>query len=146
MDLGAPTLWWLSAGALVAAELITGTFYLLMLSLGAAAGAVAAHAGVSTTAQIVTAAVVGAGSTALWHWRRARAPRSAPAESNRNVNLDIGQSVRVEHWTHDGTARVQYRGAAWSVRFAGEGSPRPGEHVIVAVRGSELMLAPGAPR
>ena len=34
MDLSSPTLWWLLAGALVAAELATGTFYLLMLALG----------------------------------------------------------------------------------------------------------------
>ena len=39
------TLWWLLAGAAVAVELLTGTFYLLMLGIGVAAGALAAHAG-----------------------------------------------------------------------------------------------------
>ena len=29
-----PTLWWLVTGAIVAAELLTGTFYLLMLAIG----------------------------------------------------------------------------------------------------------------
>jgi len=38
------TLWWVIAGTLVALELATGTFYLLMLALGAAAGALAAVA------------------------------------------------------------------------------------------------------
>ena len=56
MDLSASTLWWLVAGALVAVELATGTFYLLMLSLGCVAGALAAHAGLSDTPQMVTAA------------------------------------------------------------------------------------------
>ena len=56
------TLWWLLAGGIVAAELLTGTFYLLMLALGVAAAAIAAHLGMSTTLQIVTAAVVGGGS------------------------------------------------------------------------------------
>ena len=37
------TLWWLLAGGIVAAELLTGTFYLLMLALGVAAAAIAAH-------------------------------------------------------------------------------------------------------
>ena len=37
MDWSASTGWWLAAGVLVAAELATGTFYLLMLALGAAA-------------------------------------------------------------------------------------------------------------
>ena len=31
------TVWWLVTGALVAAELMTGTFYLLMLAIGAVA-------------------------------------------------------------------------------------------------------------
>ena len=33
------TVWWLVAGAAVALELMTGTFYLLMLAIGLAAGA-----------------------------------------------------------------------------------------------------------
>ena len=39
------TIWWLVAGALVIAELLTGSFYLLMLALGAIVGALCAHAG-----------------------------------------------------------------------------------------------------
>ena len=142
MDLSAPTLWWVLAGVLVAVELATGTFYLLMLALGAAGAAVAAHAGAASAAQIVTAALVGGGATALWHLRRARTPRSAPAERNRDVNLDIGSPVRVEQWAADGSARVTYRGAVWQARFAGSGAPAPGDHVIVSVEGNQLGLAP----
>ena len=50
MDWHASTVWWLITGGLVAAELATGTFYLLMLALGAAAAAVAAHLGLASTA------------------------------------------------------------------------------------------------
>jgi membrane protein implicated in regulation of membrane protease activity len=142
LDLNGPTLWWLAAGALVAAELATGTFYLLMLALGCTAGALAAHAGLGATAQVVTAAVLGGGATAAWYAKRSRAPRSAPAASNRDVNLDIGQTVHVEAWAPDGTARVSYRGASWSVRFSGTGAAAPGEHAIVAVQGSQLHVAP----
>jgi len=142
MDLAGSTLWWVLAGMLVVAELLSGTFYLLMLALGCAAGAVAAHAGLAPTGQLVAAALVGGGATALWHLKRARAPRSAPVESNRDANLDIGQMVLVEAWNADGTARVQYRGAAWAVRYAGEGAPAPGEHMIVSVQGSSLGVAP----
>jgi membrane protein implicated in regulation of membrane protease activity len=144
MDLSASTWWWLIAGGLVAAELATGTFYLLMLALGAAAAALAAHAGLSGTAQLVVAALGGGGATALWHFKRAKAPRSAPPATNRDVNLDIGQSLRVEAWNADGTARAPYRGAMWSVRHAGAGAPAPGEHVIVSVNGNELGVAPRA--
>jgi membrane protein implicated in regulation of membrane protease activity len=141
MDWTAPTLWWLATGALVAAELVTGTFYLLMLALGAAFGALAAHAGIGDTGQIVCAAGFGAAATALWHYNRARAPRSAPADRNRDANLDIGQTLRVDAWKADGTARAQYRGAAWSVRFTGGGTPSPGDHVIVAVDGNCLLVS-----
>jgi membrane protein implicated in regulation of membrane protease activity len=142
MDLSAPVLWWIAAGALVAIEMATGTFYLLMLALGCVAGALLAHTGASASGQWVGAALLGGGATAAWHFKRARSPRSAPAESNRDVNLDIGQTLQVLEWSPDGSARAQYRGAAWSVQYEGSGTPSPGEHVIVAVRGSQLRVAP----
>jgi membrane protein implicated in regulation of membrane protease activity len=42
------TIWWLLAGTAVAVELLTGTFYLLMLAIGLVAAALAAHAGLSS--------------------------------------------------------------------------------------------------
>lgn len=145
MDWSLSTWWWLAAGLMVAAELTTGTFYLLMLALGCAAGAVAAHAGLGASAQIVAAALVGGGATAGWHFRRASQPRSLPAETNRDVNLDIGERLWVQAWSDDGTAHAQYRGAQWSVRHDAPGAPMPGEQVIVAVKGNQLHVAP-APR
>ena len=142
MDLSAATWWWLVAGLLVVAELSVGSFYMLMLALGCVAGAGAAHLGAGSPSQLFTAAVVGAGTTALWHYRRARAPRSAPVESNRDANLDIGQTLQVAAWDAQGAARVSYRGSAWNVEFRGPGTPAPGPHVIVAVQGNRLIVAP----
>jgi len=144
MDWSAATLWWVAAGLLVAAELFVGSFYMLMLALGCAAGAVAAHAGLGASAQLVVAALIGAGTTAVWHYRRARAPRSAPVESNRDANLDIGASIQVPQWQTDGSARVSYRGSDWNVEFRGDGRPAPGEHVVVAVQGNRLVVSPAA--
>jgi membrane protein implicated in regulation of membrane protease activity len=144
LDWNASTLWWLAAGVLVAAELATGTFYLLMVGLGCVAGALAAHAALGGTVQLVAAAVVGAGATTAWHLKRLQQPAAAPAESNRDVNLDIGQHLHVAHWAADGSARVHYRGASWAARYAGSGTPQAGEHVIVALNGSELRVAPVA--
>ncbi|HET9641783.1 MAG TPA: NfeD family protein [Burkholderiaceae bacterium] len=138
----AATLWWVGAGVLVAAELASGTFYLLMVALGACAGAVAAHLGGSLTLQIVVAASVGGVGTVLWHWRRAQQPHAAPASANRDVNLDIGERVHVQVWNPDSTARVQYRGAQWSAQYGGSDMPRPGDHFIVAVEGNRLVVAP----
>jgi len=142
MDLSAPTLWWLAAGALVIAELTSGTFYLLMLALGCAAGAVAGHMGLGLSGQIMFSALVGGGATAGWHFRRASRPRSAPARTNADANIDIGQTLQVLAWNDDGTARVPYRGAAWAVQYAGSGTPQPGLHVIVGMQGSQLQVAP----
>jgi membrane protein implicated in regulation of membrane protease activity len=147
VDLSAATWWWIAAGVLVAAELTTGTFYLLMLALGCVAGALAAHAGGSATLQLVAAALLGGGATAAWHFKRARRPRSAPAERNQDVNLDIGQAVHVDAWRADGSAQVRHRGAAWTVRLAdAAATPAPGPHVVVAVQGNELRVAPVPPR
>jgi membrane protein implicated in regulation of membrane protease activity len=142
MDFSASTAWWVLAGLLVAAEMISGTFYLLMLALGCSAAALAALAGAGVNTQLVAAALVGGGATAAWHFMRARAPRSAPAASNRDVSLDIGQTVQVDAWNAEGEARVQYRGAAWSVYFNAPGVPAPGSHLIVAVHGNRFDVVP----
>jgi membrane protein implicated in regulation of membrane protease activity len=142
MDLNASTVWWLVTGALVAAELTTGTFYLLMVALGAVAGALAAHAGLPLSLQWVTAAVVGAGTTMAWHFKRQRQPGRAPAAQNKDVNIDIGQALQVDSWGADGTARVAYRGSSWAVRLVGGGTPMPGPHVIVSVHSGHLGVSP----
>jgi membrane protein implicated in regulation of membrane protease activity len=142
MDLSSATWWWVAAGIAVAAELATGTFYLLMIALGLAAAAVASHLGASISAQIVTAAVLGGGATALWHGVRARQPRSMPASQNRDVNLDIGETVQVAAWSAQRTAQVHYRGSLWSARLQPGASAAGGSHVVTAVEGNWLVLAP----
>jgi membrane protein implicated in regulation of membrane protease activity len=142
MILSAATIWWVLAGILVAVELGTGTFYLLMIAVGLAAGALAAHLGLSISAQVATAAIVGGGATALWHWRRYRNPRSEPASSNRDVNLDVGAHVLVQEWAADRTTRVTYRGSGWPARLAPGATPMIGQHEVVAVEGNWLVLSP----
>ena len=143
MDLSASTVWWLLAGLVVAAELATGTFYLLMMAAGLAGGALAAHAGLPLTGQVVTAALLGGGATGLWHWRRMRHPRSAPSQRNPDMLLDIGQPVQVRFWSADGTATVQYRGSTWRARAATPSADSAtGTWRVAAVEGSTLILEP----
>ena len=134
------TIWWLLAGTAVGIELMTGTFYLLMLALGLAAGAVAAHLGAGTTPQIVVAAVVGAGTVLAWRSYKQAQPSAVPANANRDVNLDIGEAVNVEAWNPDGTASVKYRGSKWAVSSASSGPLAPGAHTVVEVVGSRLVV------
>jgi membrane protein implicated in regulation of membrane protease activity len=145
MDWSTSTMWWVAAGVLVVAELNAGSFYLLMLALGCAAGALAAHAGLQPSLQVVVAAIVGSGATAVWHYKRMRKPRSQPAEANRDVNLDVGEHIRVPSWDTERSSRVEYRGSLWTVQFRGPGVPGPGEHVIVAVQGNRLIVSPAKP-
>lgn len=143
MSWSAANLWWLVAGGLVLAELATGTFYLLMLALGAASGALAALAGTGLTAQLLTAALVGGGAVVAWHRRRlCRARRAPELASNRDVNLDVGESVHVAHWDAEGRTLVAYRGSNWQAVYRGAGTPAPGRHLIVAIESNHLVLAP----
>ncbi|NIC41878.1 NfeD family protein [Aquabacterium sp. A08] len=135
------TVWWLLAGGAVALELVTGTFFLLMLAVGLAAGALAAHAGADPTLQLVVAALVGGGAVVGWQrWRLRRRP-TARASENRDVNLDIGETVQVQQWQSDGTARVRYRGAEWTVALQNPlPLPGPGAFRVVSVHGNRLIV------
>jgi len=144
MDFSPSTFWWAAAGIAVVAELMTGTFYLLMVALGLAAAAIVGQLGWGGSTQVMTAAIVGGGATALWHWRRSREPASAPVNENRDVNLDIGERVHVVSWGGDRTARVQYRGSTWTARLKPGAPAVPGPHHVVAVEGNWLVLAPAA--
>lgn len=146
MEFSAATFWWVAAGVTIAAELATGSFYLLMIALGLAAAACAAHLGISVTGQIVTAALAGGGATTAWHWRRSKQPPAAPSRENRDVNLDIGERIRVAEWASDRTARVTYRGTTWTARLAPGAPAAAGEHVVTAVEGNWLELTPATER
>ena len=133
------TIWWVLAGGAVAAELLSGTFYLLMVSIGLAAAAIAAHLGLPFSAQLVTAAIVGGGTVAAWHFARERHPKALPASANADVNQDIGATVQVDAWNVDGTASVKYRGANWTV-VTTDGAPSTGAHRVKEVVGSRFVV------
>ena len=134
------TLWWMAAGVAAALELLSGSFYLLMLALGLAAAALSAHLGAALALQFVVAAAVGGGSVLGWHLRR-RNPNGTPqAGANRDVLLDIGETVQVNHWNDDGSATVHYRGADWAVLHRGDAVPAGGAHRVVEIVGSRLLL------
>ena len=134
------TLWWLLAGGAVAVELLTGTFYLLMLAIGLVAAALAAHLGLSMPAQLVVAALFGGGAVVGWHLLRQRRPKELPAAFNRDVNLDIGETVQITRWAPDGTTQVKYRGAQWTAVPAPGSIPVAGAHRIREVVGSRLVV------
>lgn len=136
------TWWWLITGVLVALELVSGTFYLLMLAIGSVAGAVAAHAGLSLAAQMVVAALVGGIAVVACYLVRRRRPGDPSPRAERSVNLDVGETVQVDDWNADGTAQIRYRGAPWTVMLRPGVEPRPGPHRVAELVGSRLLVEP----
>ncbi|MFD2367840.1 NfeD family protein [Pseudoduganella sp. GCM10020061] len=132
--------WLVAAGVLIALELFTGTFYLLMIAIGMVAAALAALAGLDQPTQITVAAVVGVAATVLL--RRSRWGRRTRSDATRdpNVNIDIGQDIVVDAWEH-GRSRVMYRGAMWDVELCPNAQAAAGRFKIVEVQGSRLIVA-----
>jgi membrane protein implicated in regulation of membrane protease activity len=140
---------WLVAGfALVIAELMTGTFYLLVIGIGAFVGALVAWLGANELIQVAiggAVAIVGTYFVHTWHHRNRS---DKPGEGN---FLDRGQPVVLEGWSNETTriARVKYRGASWDARLARpEDRPAPGTTLYIAGQeGNTLVvaIAPPAP-
>ena len=138
------TIWWMLAGMAVVAELLTGTFYLLMLALGLAGGAVAAHLGLSPALQLVCSAILGAGAVAIFQKVRPRPHRHLQPQADADVNMDIGQTLQVDQWTGR-SAQASYRGAQWSVellRWSRHRRAQPGRYRTRAVVGNVLRVEP----
>ncbi len=134
------TVWWVLAGAIVAIELITGTVYLLLISLGLAAGALAAHLGLPTSAQIVIAAVVGGSSVVIWRAYKKTQSSAAAASTPQDVNLDVGEIVHIDKWGEDGTSSAKYRGANWQVSLLPGEPAVSGAYRIAEVAGNRLIV------
>jgi membrane protein implicated in regulation of membrane protease activity len=135
-------LWFVLAFGLLIAELMTGTFYLLMVAIGCAIGGLVAQSGGGMPLQLVVGAGIGIVATVVlrrtrWGMRRLQGDSS----ENRDVILDIGQVVHVDAW-NDGSAHVRYRGCQWDVALEPGAAPKTGAQVIKAVRGSTLIVAP----
>ncbi|MEO7242858.1 MAG: NfeD family protein [Variovorax sp.] len=134
------TVWWLIAGGAIVVELMSGTIYLLLLSAGFAAAAIAAHAGFGTVVQIFVAALVGMAAVLVWRVSRRNAPPEPPPSANPNVNLDIGEQVFIPAWNPDGTAFIRYRGAQWTAVPTPGSVPVAGEHRVAQMVGSRLVV------
>ncbi|HMN20699.1 MAG TPA: NfeD family protein [Ottowia sp.] len=134
------TIWWVITGVLVALELASGTFYLLMLAIGSAAGAVVAHSSLGPTGQMAIAAVVGGVAVFACYLVRRRRPGDPSPRADRSVNLDVGEIVRVEEWDVNGAAQIRYRGASWTAVYRGSGTPQPGRFRVAELQGNRLVL------
>ncbi len=117
-------LWAIAGFILVIAELLSGTFYLLVLGIAALATALAAYLGAAVWVQVMVAAAVAlAGIYAVRRWW-AMHPKSEAASNN----LDLGQAVVIESWVDEaaGMARIKYRGSSWDAQVVNAASHAAG--------------------
>jgi membrane protein implicated in regulation of membrane protease activity len=134
--------WAILGLALVIAELLTGTFYLLMLGIAAFGAAGAAWLGLAFGPQIVVLALVAAvGCYGVHVWRARNRGAQMPS-------IDAGNPAVFEAWIDEPArlARVLYRGAPWDARVEGAELPQPGARVYVRdIDGNTLKVAARPP-
>ena len=133
--------WFVVAFGLLVAELLTGTFYLLVIATALAVAGFAALAGASSPLQFIVAAAIGLGGS-IWLRSTRFGKRLHERSGDLIQNMDIGKSLRVEHWTSARTARASYRGAVWDVELAPGEQPAGGEFVIREINANRLIVAP----
>ena len=138
-----PALAWAIVGlVLVIAELLSGTFYLLMLAVAAFGAALAAYFGQSFPVQSIVAALLAAAGCYAVHVHRAK------SSSKRMAPIDAGMPASFESWldARSRLARVRYRGASWDAQVQGNEAVEPGATLfVVAADGNTLKVAKNRP-
>ena len=127
-------LWLIGAFAVLGAEMLIGTIYLLTVSAALFAAALFSYLDYSLTVQCSVAAIVTCiGAIGTYFLRTKR------KSATEDVRLDEGNKVVVNKVNSDGSALVNYRGAKWLAR-AKEGQLQSGIYIIAEVDGNELVL------
>lgn len=135
-------IWFGLAALALIGEVMTGTFYLLLVAVGLVGGALAAMADIGFQWQLVIAGLAALAGLPILRATGVLKKREVNASRNVDVNLDIGQVVQVQAWSDTHTARVSYRGANWQAVLASGQPCAPGPHQIVEIHGSQLTVAP----
>lgn len=130
---------WLIAGfLLVIVELVSGTFYLVVLGVAAVAGGAVAYTGLPFSVQAIVAATLAVAGV-VWVNRMRRSFTGVKMRS-----LDIGQPARFDRWVDRaaGQARVKHRDALWDATVVGEISGEPGEVLtVISIDGNTLKVS-----
>ena len=138
----ADVLWAILGLGLVITELLTGTFYLLMLGLAAFGAAIGAWLGQGIGVQAVVAAAIAAAGCYAVHVYRAKNAKG------QMTPLDAGQPASFESWIDPGArlARVRYRGASWDARVDGDAMPDAGAMLyVISTSGNTLTVTARRP-
>jgi membrane protein implicated in regulation of membrane protease activity len=137
-------IWWILTGFLLVLEMLSGTFYLLMLCLGTVCAALIADMGGSISTQFAIASALSiVACLILTFWRKKNRQKNndyGNPKMDSVTSLDIGQYVNVDKWSVDSTAQVHYRGAMWTAVLQGGAAIGSNRYKIVGVIGSRLIV------
>jgi membrane protein implicated in regulation of membrane protease activity len=140
-----PALAWLLAGLLlVVVELVTGTFYLLILGIAAGIGSLIAFLGQPFWMQALFAAIAAVVGGVLVYRYHSAANATSPKDSAN----DIGETVTIESWVSEPQrlARVRHRGTVWDADVLGNDRIEPDARLyVVAMEGSRLKVSSTRP-
>jgi len=138
-----PSLAWAILGLiLVIIELVSGTFYLLMLGAAAFGAAGAAWLGQDLPVQALIAAAIAAAGC---YWVHAYRVKNAASQM---PHIDAGQPASFESWIDEGArlARVSYRGTSWDALIDGDASPQGGARLyVLSANGNTLKVTARRP-
>lgn len=132
------TLWVVLGTCLLVAEMLTGTFFLLFLALGAFSASLLALFGLdSFPLQIVICGIVSVAGFFIL-----KKPLQKKMLKAASVQNDLGQRVQVDQTINAGQmARVSYQGTTWEARNVGAESLLNGDWaLIVGTEGHTLLL------
>ncbi len=135
-------LWAILGLTLVGVELLTGTFYLLVLGVAAFGAALAAWLGQGFPVQALVAAAIAALGCYGVHVYRAK------NTTRQMAPVDAGQPASFESWVDQGArlARVRYRGTSWDAMVDGDGAVDAGAMLyVVTANGNTLKVTARRP-
>lgn len=133
--------WLITAVLLFVAEMFVGTFYLLVVSASlVSAGLAEWLLGTSTTVNVSIASVFSViGIILVRRWQKSR---PQPERQQNDDDLDLGQTVILEHALPDGLWLVRYRGTQWqaSPELPGVTANSGDKARITGKRGNVLLI------
>ena len=129
------SLWLIVAAALTGLEMLTGTFYLLLMAIAALAGCLAALTDFSGTQQLLAFGAFGLIEAVAFTVYRRRHPAKQPQNF-----LDVGKVVVFKNVAPDGSWVVRYRGADWQARPMSEQTRQNETLIIIKTMGNILIV------
>jgi membrane protein implicated in regulation of membrane protease activity len=135
-------IWILVGFGLIIAELLTGTFYLLMFGIAALCAALIAFFGLSFPLQTLAAVMVSVAGCWFVHLYRVKNAQQQMKP------VDFAQPVVFEGWVDEGNriARVRYRNAQWEANVEPGIEAAPGSTLyITTTEGNTLSVVKSRP-